>query len=133
MPEYRVQTAKSAFPKPGDWKTVLETNDRQEARAALRGARAVFWRRLVRDGTVILALTNIKPRITGVGKGRWQVTYFSPEGIGGVHWPAGPWDVVYAQVLRGLHERAARHGVLSLAMHHPARRAGDDETGCRRR
>lgn len=113
MPEYRVQTTKAAFPRPGDWETVLETSDEEQARAACRGARRVFWRRLVRDGTVILALGNTKPRITGAGGGRWQVAYLSPEGIGGVHWGlAGPWSRVYAEVLRGLREKAARHGVL---------------------
>ncbi|CAM5492162.1 MULTISPECIES: hypothetical protein [Streptomyces] len=122
FPIYRVQATTKMFPQPDDWRTVLETEDRDEARAATGTfeerayPNAIRWQRLFEGDRIILIRKPVKPRIICAGRddqgvARWWISYVDKDGIGGSSSASGPLVKVHAEIMRGHHWYIDRHGL----------------------
>ncbi|KAF0646599.1 MULTISPECIES: hypothetical protein [Streptomyces] len=122
MPLYRVQATLKTFPQLGDWTTILETEDRDRARAATNTfdgrpyPNRTYWQRLLEDDAVIMVRKPIKPRITYMGRDasgvqRWWVTYADKDGFGGSHGAHGPLSAVVGDLMQSHRWYIERHRV----------------------
>ncbi|WP_039942927.1 hypothetical protein [Streptomyces himastatinicus] len=120
MPTYRVESTTQMFPKPGDWQTMLETDDRDLARTATGTfderpyPHAVRWQRLFEGDNIILIRKPAKARIVCAGRDdegvpRWWVQYVDKDGCGGSHSAHGALAEVHAEIMRGHHWYIDRH------------------------